>query len=257
VEGIIYGESAKDVYSQLEKARHDKRVKGVIIRVDSPGGLISASDQIYKEILKYRQEEGKPVVAFMQDVAASGGYYTSVACEKIIAEPTALTGSIGVIMGHFVFQELLENKLGILPVILKSGKKKDWPSSFQVPTEEQLQYLQDKLITPAYERFVQVVAEGRQSQLTVDDVRRLADGGILGAQEALNEKLIDEIGYLDEAIGVAKSLAGIKEARVVEYRKPFSLASFLSYRSQGVLKINRATLYELNTPQVMYLWSAY
>ncbi|MCX5639069.1 MAG: signal peptide peptidase SppA [Planctomycetota bacterium] len=257
VEGIIYGESAKDVYSQLEKARHDKRVKGVIIRVDSPGGLISASDQIYKEILKYRQEEGKPVVAFMQDVAASGGYYTSVACEKIIAEPTALTGSIGVIMGHFVFQELLENKLGILPVILKSGKKKDWPSSFQVPTEEQLQYLQDKLITPAYERFVQVVAEGRQSQLTVDDVKRLADGGILGAQEALNEKLIDEIGYLDDAIGLVKSLAGIKEARVVEYRKPFSLASFLSYRSQGVLKINRATLYELNTPQVMYLWSAY
>jgi len=257
VEGIIYGELAKDVYQQLEKARQDRHIKGVIIRVDSPGGLISASDQIYKEIRKYRQEEGKPVVAFMQDIATSGGYYTSVACDKIIAEPTALTGSIGVIMGHFVFQELLENKLGILPVIITAGKKKDWPSSFHVPTEEQLQYLRDKLITPAYERFVQVVAEGRQSQLTIDDVKRLADGGIMGAQEALNEKLIDEIGYLDDAIGLVKSLAGIKEARVVEYRKPFSLASFLSYRSQNVLKIDKTMLYELSTPQVLYLWSAY
>ena len=257
VEGIIYGELAKDVYQQLEKARQDRHVKGLIIRVDSPGGLISASDQIYKEILKYRQTEGKPVVAFMQDIATSGGYYTSVACDKIIAEPTALTGSIGVIMGHFVFQELLENKLGILPVIITAGKKKDWPSSFHVPTEEQLQYLRDKLITPAYERFVQVVAEGRQSQLTIDDVKRLADGGIMGAQEALNEKLIDEIGYLDDAIGLVKSLAGIKEARVVEYRKPFSLASFLSYRTQNVLKIDKTMLYELSTPQVLYLWSAY
>jgi protease-4 len=257
VEGVIYGESAKDVYKQIERARKDRHVKGMIVRVDSPGGLISASDQIHKEILKYRQEEGKPVVAFMQDLAASGGYYTSVACEKIVAEPTALTGSIGVIMGHFVFQELFEKKLGILPVIVKSGEKKDWPSSFQVPTAEQLQYLQDKLITPAYERFVQIVAEGRKGSLTLDDVRRLADGGIFGAQEALNEKLIDEIGYLDEAIEQVKSLAGIKEARVVEYRKPFSLAGFLSGRSQSVLKIDRTTLYELSTPQVLYLWSAY
>jgi protease-4 len=257
VEGIIYGELSKDVYQQLEKVRQDRHIKGVIIRVDSPGGLISSSDQIYKEILKYRQQEGKPVVAFMQDIATSGGYYTSVACDKIIAEPTALTGSIGVIMGYFVFQELLENKLGILPVTIKSGKKKDWPSSFQVPTEEQLQYLENKLITPAYERFVQVVAEGRKGSLTLDDVRRLADGGILGAQEALNEKLIDEIGYLDDAIGLVKSMAGIKEARVVEYRKPFSLASFLSYRAKSVLKIDRTTLYELSTPQVLYLWSAY
>ncbi len=167
----------------------------------------------------------------MQDVATSGGYYTSVACDKIIAEPTALTGSIGVIMGHFVLEELLENKLGILPVIITSGKKKDWPSSFHVPTEEQLQYLRDKLITPAYKRFVQVVAEGRQSQLTIDDVNGWPTAAYMGAQEALNEKLIDEIGYLDEAIGLVKSLAGIKEARVVEYRKPFSLARFLTYQS--------------------------
>jgi len=143
----------------------------------------------------------------MQGVAASGGYYTSVACDKIIAEPTAITGSIGVIMGYLVVQELLEEKLGIQPVVIKEGRRKDWPSSFQPPTEEQLQYLQDKVLTPAYERFVQIVDEGRPS-LTLADVRRLADGGIYSTSEALNENLIDEIGYLDEAIKQVKSLAG-------------------------------------------------
>ena len=257
VEGIIHGGQAEDVSRQLKVAQRDERVKALIVRVNSPGGTISGSDQIYKEILKYRQEEKKPVIAFMQGVAASGGYYTSVACEKIIAEPTTITGSIGVISLYFVVQELLEDKLGILPVVVKSGLKKDWPSSFQAPTEEQLQYLQEKLISPAYERFVDIVAEGRKGSLTVDEIRQLADGGIFGAQEALDEKLIDKIGYLDEAIELVKSLAGIEKAQVVEYRKPFSLTSFLTYRHQNALNISRNSLYELSTPQIMYLWTVY
>ena len=259
VKGIIHGELAKDVYRQLKAARQDRHVKGLIIRVNSPGGTISASDQIYKEIQKFRDTEGRPVIAFMQGAAASGGYYTSVACEKIVAEPTTITGSIGVIFGHFVFQELLEEKLGIQPVIITSGPKKDWPSSFEPVTEEQREYLQDKLIGPAYDRFVEIVAEGRQGTLTLDDVTRLADGSIYGAQEALEEKLIDEIGYLDEAIKLVKSLAGIEQAQVVEYRKPFSVADFLSYRKPdlNLLTLDRAALYELTTPQMLYLWSAY
>jgi len=257
IQGIIHGDLASHVYRQLKAARQDRRVKGVIVRVNSPGGTISGSDQIYKQIGKYRQEENKPVVAFMQGVAASGGYYTSVACEKIVAEPTTITGSIGVISWYLVVQELLEDKLGVLPVTIKSGQKKDWPSSFREPAPEELDYMRDKLITPAYERFVQVVAEGREGSLTPDKVRQLADGGIFGAEEALKERLIDEIGYLDEAIDLVKSLAKIDKAQVVEYRKPFSLTDFLSYRSQNTLKINRETLYELGTPQVLYLWSAY
>lgn len=254
VREIIDSEKAHDVYRQLKTARNDKRVKGLIIRVNSPGGTISASDQIYNEIRKYRQKEGKPVVAFMEGVAASGGYYVSVACEKIVAEPTVITGSVGVIAGHFVLQELLEEKLGIVPVIFKSGQKKDWPSPFSPVTEEQRQYIHEKLIDPAYNRFVEVVAEGRPS-LTLDDVKRLSDGSIYGAREALDEKLIDEIGYLDEAIEQVKSLAGIEKAQVVEYRKPFSLTGFLSSRSRNILKIDRATLYELSTPQLLYLWT--
>ncbi len=257
VQGVIYGEQAENVYKQLQAARKDRRVKAVIVRVNSPGGTISASDQIYQEIRKFRDKANKPVIAFMQGVAASGGYYTSVACEKIIAEPTTITGSIGVISSYLVVQDLLEDKLGILPVTIKSGEKKDWPSSFRSPTQEEIQYIQDKLIKPALDRFVKIVAEARKASLTLPQVTRLADGSIFGAQEALDEKLIDQIGYMDDAIDIAKSLAQIDNAQVVRYRKPFSFSDFLSYRTQNTLKLNRATLYELSTPQILYLWSAY
>jgi protease-4 len=256
VQDLIDGEQAQDVYRQLKMARKDQRVKGLIIRINSPGGLVSASDQIYNEISRYRQKTDKPVVAFMQGIAASGGYYASVACDKIVAEPTAITGSIGVMMGHFVLQDLLENKLGILPVIVKSGEKKDWPSPFQPFTDQQRQYIEDKLINPAYERFVQLVADGRK-ELELEDVRRLADGSIYGADEALAEKLIDKVGYLDDAIELISSLAGIEKAHVVEYRKPFSLTDILTSANNSFLKINKAALYELSTPQLMYLWSMY
>jgi protease-4 len=254
LQGVINEEQARDVYKQIKSARHDKRIKGLILRINSPGGTISGSDQICNEIRKYRKEENKPVVAFMQGVAASGGYYVSVGCDQIVAEPTAITGSIGVIAGYFVVQGLLEEKLGIQPTIFKSSEKKDWPSPFRPVTEEQRQYIQDKLITPAYDRFVQIVDEGRE-ELTSDDVKRLADGSIYGAKEALSEKLIDKIGYIDEAIEQVKSLAGIEKAQVVEYRRQFSVAYLLSSRSRNILKIDKSTLYELSTPQVLYLWS--
>ncbi|MBW7990741.1 MAG: signal peptide peptidase SppA [Planctomycetes bacterium] len=256
LQGVIYGESSSDIYRQLKVVRKDKHVKAVIVRVNSPGGTVSASDQIYMEISKFRKEENIPVVAFMQGVAASGGYYASVACDQIIAEPTTITGSIGVISWYLVMQELLEDKLGILPVTIKSGRKKDWPSSFRKPEPEEIQYMRDKVITPALERFIEVIAEGRKASLTVEEIRKLADGGIFGAKEALAEKLIDEIGYLDEAIDLAKSLAGIDKAQVVQYRKPFSISDVFSYRKPNILKFDRATLYELGTPQILYLWSA-
>jgi protease IV len=195
IDGIIDAKQAQEVYWQLKEARDDKAVKAIIVRVDSPGGTISGSDQIHNEIIKYRTDTNQPAVAFMQGVAASGGYYSSVACDEIIAEPTAITGSIGVIMEYLVLQQLLEEKLGIQPIIVKAGSKKDWPNPFQKPTEEQLQYLQGRIIDPAYNRFVKVVVDGRKS-LTEADVRRLADGSIYWADKALDEKLIDGIGYL-------------------------------------------------------------
>lgn len=257
IEGIIHSQQADNVYRQLKAAREDNSVRALIVRVNSPGGTISGSDRIYAELKRYRRETGRPVVAFMEGMAASGGYYASVACEKIVAEPTAITGSIGVVMSYFVFQELLENKLGIQPVFLTEGEKKDWPSSFRAPKQEELDYIQERLLTPAYERFIGIVQEGRSGTLTAADVRRLADGSIYGAPQALQEKLIDKIGYLDDAIEVARSLAGIGAAQVIEYRRPFSFMDVLSAKSPGALKLNRTTLYELGTPEVLYMWSAY
>jgi protease-4 len=254
--GLINGTKAQDIYKQLELARKDRFIKGIIIRVNSPGGTISGCDQIYNEIRKFRATTNMPVIAFMQGMAASGGYYTSVACEKIVAEPTTITGSIGVIMGYFVLQDLLEGKLGIQPIIIKSGEKKDWPSSFRQPTEEELQYLHKRMLEPAYKRFVEIVDEGREL-LSLDEAKELADGSIYSAKEALEKKMIDDIGYLDDAIEQVKALAGIERARVVEYRKPFSMTDFLITGSRNFLKIDRTTLYELSIPQVLYLWSGY
>ncbi|MFA5554857.1 MAG: signal peptide peptidase SppA [Phycisphaerae bacterium] len=252
--GIIDGETAQEAARQLSIAAKDKNVKAIILRVDSPGGTISGSDQIHNEILKARNDWDVPVVAFMRNIAASGGYYCSVACEKIIAEPTTITGSIGVIMGYLVMQELLEGKLGINPVIIKSGERKDWPSSFSKPTQEQIDYLQQKVIQPAFRRFVNIVADGR-TMLTVFDVERLADGSIFAAEEALQENLIDGIGYFDDAVKQAQELAGIDKAQVVEYVKPFSFTSFWGASEKTVLSLDKKTLLELSTPEVMYLWS--
>jgi protease IV len=255
--GILYDEQADLIQEQLKSVKKDKSIKAVIIQINSPGGTISASDRIHNEISRFRDNTSMPVIAFMQGVAASGGYYSAVACEKIIAEPTTITGSIGVISEYFVFQELLEKKLGVLPVVIKSGQKKDWPSSFRQPDEEELKYIQDKLIAPALTRFINIVAEGRKDVLTLEDVTRLADGSIFEASEAAKEKLIDSVGYLDDAIELVKTMAGLKKARVVLYRRPFSFSDLLGVSTQSLFKLDKSTIYELSTPQRLYLWSAY
>ncbi|MBN1124793.1 MAG: signal peptide peptidase SppA [Sedimentisphaerales bacterium] len=255
MQGVIDNLVSDEVRRQLDAAAKDHKVKAVILRAITPGGTVSASDQIHHAITQFRQKTNKPIVAFMQSIATSGGYYTSVACDKIVAEPTVITGSIGVIMSNLVIRDLLENKLGIDPVVIKSGPKKDWPSMFSHMTEEQKQYLMDKLITPAYERFIQLVANGRP-QLTMEEIRTLADGSIYGAEEAKAGKLIDQVGYIDQAIGTAKLLAGISQARVVEYQRPFTISSLFGAEAKTPFKLDRDTLHELAVPQLLYLWDA-
>jgi len=125
---------------------------------------------------------------------------------------------------------------------------------FSAFTEEQREYVQAKLIRPAYERFVRIVADGRPS-LTRVEVEQLADGSIYGAEEAVQEKLIDKVGYFDDAVELVKSLAGLEKAQVVQYRRPFSFVRFLTYQSRSSFKLDRNMLYELSTPQVLYLWT--
>jgi protease-4 len=254
LQGAIDSGSAEDVIEQIKHARKDRHVRALILSVDSPGGTVAGSDQIHNEIIKYRNEESKPVVGFMHRLAASGGYYVSVATDEIVAEPTVITGSIGVIMGYLVLEDLLEGKLGIEPVIIKSGRRKDWPSSFHKPSEEEMQYFEQRIIAPAFERFKNIVADGRMA-LSIEDVNRLADGSIFSTNEALEEKLIDDIGYFDDAVSKAKELAGIEEAQVVEYRRPFAFAGLFGSQAKGIFKLDKNTIYELSTPQVMYLWS--
>ena len=253
LEGIIDGRMSEKIRKQLKTAQKDKSIKALIIRTISPGGGAAASDRIHHEIIKFRKASGKPVVAFMQTVAASGGYYTSVACDKIISEPTAITGSIGVMTNHFVIKQLLEEKLGISPVVVKSGEKKDWPNIFAETTEEQKQYLKDKLVIPAFDRFVMLVTDGRK-MLSEAQVRQLSDGSIYNAAEALEKQLIDQIGYLDEAIALAETLADIENAEVIEYTQPFSLSSILTSQSRSLWNIDRHFLEKFAIPQLFYLW---
>lgn len=254
LEGVITGKTSNEVCKQIRAARADKNVKALIIRTNTPGGGVAASDQINHAITRYRNETNKPVIAFMQSVAASGGYYTSVACDTIIAEPTVITGSIGVIMQVLGMQELFEDKLGIKPVTIKSGEKKDWPNVFKDMTDEQKEYLEDKIIMPAYERFVKLVAEGRADVLSEAEVRILADGSIYAADEALKVKLIDEIGYIEDVINTVKSLTGLDSVHVVQYKKPFSLANLLGAETKLGLNIDMKMIDEAMTPRLQYLW---
>lgn len=250
--GVIESTSSEEIRVLSDAIAQDNTIHAIILRISSPGGTVSASDQIHYYITKLRQETGLPVLAFMQSIAASGGYYSAVACDSIMAEPTAITGSIGVIMNHIVIKDLLEQKLGIQPQVLKSGQRKDWPSMFSEMTEEQKQYLNEKLIGPAYERFVSLVCQGRQN-LNPDQVRALADGSIYTAEEAKFKGLIDEIGYFEDAVSMAEQMAGISNARVVEFERQSSWMDMLGAESRQSV-IDTKLLEKLAIPQLMYLW---
>ena len=254
IEGIIDSRMSDWVCRQLAAAASDPSVKGVIVRIISPGGGVSSSDQIHYAISRYKECTGQPVLAFMQSMAASGGYYAAVACDEIMAEPTVITGSIGVMMNHWVVKELLQEKLGITPVVLKSGERKDWPSMFSDTTDEQKLYLNERLVQPAYERFVQLVTEGRKDKLSEREVRTLADGGIYTASEALTCKLIDQIGYFEQAVKTISERAGVGNPTVVEYSEKFSMMSILGAEAKTGLTIDAELFDKLLTPQLMYLW---
>lgn len=252
--GIIDEAMSNWVAMQLEAAERDPSVKGLIIRIVSPGGSVASSDRIHYAISRYKERTGLPVLAFMQSIAASGGYYSAVACDEIMAEPTVITGSIGVIMSHLVVKDLLEQKLGITPVVIKSGLRKDWPSMFNETTDEQRQYLDEKLIQPSYERFVQLVLEGRGHKLTETEVRKLADGSIYTAPEALTKKLIDQIGYFEQAVQVIADKTGLSDPTVVEYSQKLSVMSMLGVEAKTGLQIDSALLEKMLVPQLMYMW---
>ncbi|MBM4018822.1 MAG: signal peptide peptidase SppA [Planctomycetes bacterium] len=256
VEGLIDEYLAQSLRVQMQRAARDDSVKAVILRIDSPGGGLTASDMIHHDVQTLLAK--KPVIAAMDAVAASGGYYVACAADAIVAQRTTITGSIGVIGQFFFLSGLLKDKLGIEIVTLKMGDQKDWPNMFAAGMPpEQRQYMVDALLKPGYDRFIDTVAESRDMKR--DQVLKLATGRIYMAAEAQKHGLIDEVGYFDRAVALAKDRAGIQEARVVEYVLPFRLLDLLGAQARGpsLLDLKPEKLAGLASPRVMYLWTGH
>ena len=208
----------------IRTATQDKDVKAIILAIDSPGGGITASDIIYNELKKFKKSDpSRKIVALFGDVAASGGYYVASASDYIIAHPTTITGSIGVLISSINLKGF-GDKYGIKSVTITSGKNKDMLNPFKDLSDEQQKLLQ-LTIDEMYQRFVQIVAEGRR--MPEDEVTKIADGRILTANEALKNKLIDKIGYWDDAMTETCKLLKVDSIKVIRYQEPFSFASFL------------------------------
>jgi protease-4 len=220
---------------QLDRAAEDARVKAVLLRIDSPGGEVLASDEISKAIAEFQKDSGKPVVASMGSLAASGGYYIAAPCRWIVANEMTITGSIGVIMSSWNYRGLM-NKVGVKPETFKSGRFKDMLSGEKEPAEitAEERAMVQSLVDETYGRFTEVVAEGRgaaarlnkgEGRALARDWKSYADGRILSGRQAHEHGFVDELGNFDDAVARALALAGISEANLVQYHLPQSFAS--------------------------------
>jgi len=260
VSGVFENVSMIDEFREaLKKAENDKKIAALILRINSPGGTVTASDILHHEILLYKKKTGKRVVACLMDVAASGGYYVAMAADEVVAHPTTITGSIGVIAVKFNVQELF-NKIGVGQETIKSGDMKDILSPFRPSTPEEKKILQE-IIDQLQGRFVEVVTAGRKN-LNRPEVLRLADGRIYTAQQALDYKLADRVGYLDEAIEGVKSSLQLSKASVVVYHRPGSYKSTIYSSLNGgggpvfnLISIDGENILSSQGVRFLYLWA--
>ena len=248
VEGPIL--DSYQTVSELKAFAEDPLVKAIVVRIDSPGGGVAPSQEIYNAVKRVRKEKNKTVIASMGTVAASGGYYIAVATDRILANPGTLTGSIGVIMQLANFQELLE-KIGVRNVVVKSGKFKDIGSPFRPMQDEDRKILQ-LVMNDVHRQFIDAVAEGRSLDLA--EVEQLADGRVFTGLQAKSILLVDDIGDLHDAIQLAGELGGIEgEPRVMETTKPFSFINLLENTFLGNVRTFTATPFSM---PLLYLWVA-
>jgi protease-4 len=226
----------RSLRDQLDRAGDEERVRAVILKIDSPGGEVLASDEIYKLIQDFQERSGKPVIASMGSLAASGGYYVAAPCRWIVANELTITGSIGVIMSSYNWRGLLD-KVGVAPQVFKSGRFKDMLSPDKLPSEiseEEKRMIQD-LIDDTYKKFRDVVAEGRAAaakanagagRKLVDGWRDYADGRVFSGKQAHDLGFVDELGNFDVAVERALTLAGIDDASLVQYVMPPTFGDF-------------------------------
>lgn len=230
IEGVIL--DAQETIGELKKFSESPSVKAIVLRIDSPGGGVVPSQEIYDAVRRVRSKSNKAVIASMGSVAASGGYYIAAATDRIVANPGTLTGSIGVIMETANFEGLLQ-KIGVEGVVVKSGKYKDVGSPLRKMSDEERSLLQ-VVMDDVHRQFIEAVAEGRA--LEVSDVQALADGRIFTGRQAKDAKLVDELGNLEDAIQLAADVVGIEgEPKVVEQRRRFSIRELLESKLSSVL----------------------
>jgi protease-4 len=255
VTGTIMPPFSDRVIKAIKKAIADDHVKGVLLVVDSPGGTVTDSHQIYHRLKELAAK--KPIVVSMGSLAASGGYYISMGAgtkAKIFAEPTTWTGSIGVIIPHYEVTEVAE-KVGFKALPLKTGEFKDSLSPFRTMTDRD-KALWDDILKQSFDMFVQIIDENRDS-LDEDEVRKLATGQIYTAQDALKLKMIDQIGFEEDALEELKTSLGLAKARVVDYHSPVGIMDALlgSAKANDPAAQWRALL-EMTVPRAMYYFSA-
>ena len=245
---------------KLDKAAADTAVRAVVLRINSPGGSVTAADIMHAEITNFKKQDKqkRPVVAVLMDVAASGGYYVACAADEIISHPTTVTGSIGVIMQTVNFAGTM-TKLGILADAITSGKMKDAGSPLRRMKPEEREVFQ-KLVDQFYDRFVAVVAAGREP-LTVEQVREVADGRVYSAQQALELGFVDRIGTLKDALADLKKQIGVPRVRVVTYQRPLGWRPNV-YADQpahppqvNLVNVTLPTDFPHPEPQFLYLWA--
>lgn len=270
VDGIILNESERSfltpgehpvahLLEELDKAARDPAVKAVVLRINSPGGSVTASELMHHELERFRKS-GKPVVAMMLDVAASGGYYIACAADEIVACRSTVTGSIGVIMQTIEVTGTMQ-KIGVRAEAIKSGDQKGAGSPFESLTPEQREVFQ-VVVGELYTQFVDVVAAGRP-ELSRERILELADGRIYTAPQALENGLIDRIGTVRDAIARAKELGGVKKARVVAYARPYGHVPNYYAQAPGVAGGTNVNLLNVNVGNgrssadapFLYLWT--
>lgn len=245
------------VKEELVRAAEDERIKALVIRINSPGGTVTASDVLYHELATFKAKRKIPIVAAIMDLGASGGYYVAVAADHIIAHPTSVTGSVGVIMLRVNAEGLLQ-KIGVETSAIKSGEKKDIGSPLRPMSEEERAIFQG-MIDGFYARFLEVVAVGR-GVIPAERLKTIRDGRVLTGPQAKELGLVDQIGYLDDAITQARKLAGLTEARVVMYTRPGAYRQNIYSQMPGsssleaLARLDLMSLLPGGTPQFLYLW---
>ena len=246
VTGVIT--SSRDIVRQLREFGEDESIRGIILRIDSPGGSVAPSQEIYDAVLKIRKS-GKKIYASMGNLGASGGYYIAAAADRIFANPGTLTGSIGVIMAFSNFEELLR-KIGLRPEVIKAGKFKDAGSPTRAMTKEERKYLQ-AVVDDVHNQFVEAITIGRG--IDIEEARKLASGQIFTGRQAKELNLIDNLGGLEDAIAsLAEAVGIIGRPNIIQEEPDVSPLDWLLKGS--ISKEIRSALNPTRFSLVQYLW---